>query len=52
MSDYRHSSVNHLASYVEGKVYTNGMEKLLSLLKHNLGGTYVSIRAILLVSLR
>jgi len=35
--------VNHLHSYVEGRVHTNGMENFWSLLKRTLKGTYVSV---------
>ena len=35
--------VNHLTSYVEGRVHTNGMENFWSLLKRTLKGTYVSV---------
>jgi transposase-like protein len=35
--------VNHLESYVEGRVHTNGMENFWSLLKRGLKGTYVSV---------
>jgi transposase-like protein len=35
--------VNHLDSYVQGQVHTNGMENFWSLLKRTLKGTYVSV---------
>ena len=35
--------VNHLHSYVMGRVHTNGMENFWSLLKRTLKGTYVSV---------
>lgn len=35
--------VNHLESYVQGRVHTNGMENFWSLLKRTLKGTYVSV---------
>ncbi len=35
--------VNHLNSYVEGRVHTNGIENFWSLLKRTLKGTYVSV---------
>jgi hypothetical protein len=38
-----HQIVNHLESYVNGRVHTNGMENFWSLLKRTLGGTYVSV---------
>jgi transposase-like protein len=40
---YVHEVVNHLESYVEGKVHTNGIENFWSLLKRGLSGTYVSV---------
>jgi transposase-like protein len=43
MSEYEHSMVNHLATYVDGNVHTNGMENFWSLLKRTIGGTYVSV---------
>jgi transposase-like protein len=41
--DFIHDVVNHLESYVNGRVHTNGMENFWSLLKRTLGGTYVSV---------
>lgn len=35
--------VNHLESYVNGRVHTNGLENFWSLLKRGLKGTYVSV---------
>src|SRR5580692_9305100 len=35
--------VNHLESYVQGRVHTNGLENFWSLLKRGLKGTYVSV---------
>jgi transposase-like protein len=43
MEEYEHSMVNHLASYVDGNVHTNGMENFWSLLKRGINGTYVSV---------
>jgi transposase-like protein len=43
MQEYEHSMVNHLETYVDGNVHTNGMENFWSLLKRTLGGTYVSV---------
>lgn len=40
---YVHETVNHLCTYVNGKVHTNGMENFWSLLKRGLNGTYVSV---------
>jgi hypothetical protein len=35
--------VNHLVTYVDGNVHTNGIENFWSLLKRTIGGTYVSV---------
>jgi transposase-like protein len=43
MEEYEHSMVNHLETYVDGNVHTNGMENFWSLLKRTLGRTYVSV---------
>jgi transposase-like protein len=43
MAEYEHAMVNHLHSYVDGNVHTNGMENFWSLLKRSIGGTYVSV---------
>lgn len=40
---YIHKIVNHLETYVDGNVHTNGMENFWSLLKRTIGGTYVSV---------
>jgi transposase-like protein len=40
---FAHDVVNHLESYVEGKVHTNGIENFWSLLKRGLNGTYVAV---------
>lgn len=40
---YTHEIVNHLESYVNGRVSTNGLENFWSLLKRGLHGTYVSV---------
>lgn len=42
-SEYVHEIVNHLESYVKGRVHTNGLENFWSLLKRTLKGTYVSV---------
>lgn len=42
-SQYIHSIVNHLESYVSGRVHTNGLENFWSLLKRGLNGTYVAV---------
>jgi transposase-like protein len=41
--DFEREFVNHLESYVQGRVHTNGMENFWSLLKRGLKGTYVSV---------
>ncbi len=38
-----HEIVNHLESYVQGRVHVNGLENFWSLLKRTLKGTYVSV---------
>jgi transposase-like protein len=40
---FNHGVVNHLSTYVDGQVHTNGMENFWSLLKRGLGGTYISV---------
>ena len=42
-ADYNHETINHLISYVDGNVHTNGIENFWSLLKRTLNGTYVSV---------
>lgn len=42
-SQYAHEIVNHLESYVNGRVHTNGLENFWSLLKRGLNGTYVAV---------
>jgi|SRR5580704_11114030 hypothetical protein len=41
--DYIHEFVNHMESYVNGQVHTNGLENFWSLLKRTLSGTYVAV---------
>jgi transposase-like protein len=41
--EYTHEFVNHLESYVDGRVHTNGLENFWSLLKRGLNGTYVAV---------
>ncbi|MBV9300960.1 MAG: IS1595 family transposase [Acidobacteriaceae bacterium] len=38
-----HEFVDHISTYVQGRVHINGMENFWSLLKRTLGGTYVSV---------
>jgi transposase-like protein len=40
---FDHETVNHLETYVEGRVHTNGIENFWALLKRGLNGTYVSV---------
>lgn len=40
---YVHKVIDHAERYVDGKVHTNGMENLWSLLKRGLKGTYISV---------
>ena len=42
-SRFVHDVVNHMESYVNGKVHTNGIENFWSLMKRTLKGTYVSV---------
>jgi len=41
--DYDRRTVDHMVSYVNGKVHTNGLENFWSLLKRALKGTYVNV---------
>jgi transposase-like protein len=41
--EYIHEVINHLESYVNGHISTNGIENFWSLLKRGLNGTYVSV---------
>lgn len=40
---YAHKMVNHMETYVDGTVHTNGIENFWSLLKRTIKGTYVSV---------
>lgn len=40
---FTHSVVDHLNTYVDGNVHTNGLENFWSLLKRGIGGTYVAV---------
>lgn len=42
---YDHATVNHIETYVDGRVHTNGIENFWSLLKRGLHGTYVSVES-------
>lgn len=41
--DYAHQVVDHAVQYVDGRVHTNGLENIWSLLKRGISGTYVSV---------
>lgn len=41
--NYWHYAVDHASKYVSGRVHTNGLENLWSLLKRTLKGTYVAV---------
>jgi transposase-like protein len=43
MDGFSHETVNHMETYVQGNVHTNGLENFWSLLKRGLNGTYVSV---------
>lgn len=47
--EYEHEIVNHLETYAEGNVHTNGIENFWSLLKRGPGGTYISVEPFHLV---
>ncbi|HEY7097452.1 MAG TPA: IS1595 family transposase [Terriglobales bacterium] len=40
---FAHEIVNHMETYVDGKVHTQGIENFWSLLKRGLKGTYVAV---------
>lgn len=42
-SDFMHAVVDHVSTYVDGRVHTNGLENFWSLVKRAIHGTYVSI---------
>ena len=42
-SDYIHEFVNHMESYVSGRVHANGLENFWSLLKRGLYCPYVAV---------
>jgi len=41
--NYVHDVVNHVETYVKGRVHTNTLENFWSLLKRGLNGTYVAV---------
>jgi transposase-like protein len=40
---FDHETINHVETYVEGRVHTNTIENFWALLKRGLNGTYVSV---------
>ncbi len=42
-AEYDHEVINHLETYVNGNIHTNGIENFWSCLKRTIGGTYVSV---------
>lgn len=42
-ADYKHATIDHAETYVNGRVHTNGIENFWALLKRGLHGTYVSV---------
>ena len=42
-ADYVHQAIDHMEKYVEGHVYTNGIENFWSLLDRCVNGTWVAI---------
>ncbi len=41
--EYKHQVINHAEAYVQGHVYTNGIENFRTLFKRTIKGTYVSV---------
>jgi transposase-like protein len=41
--EFIHETVNHVETYVKGRVHTNGLENFWSLTKRTLKGTYVAV---------
>ncbi len=41
--DYDRKTIDHMVSYAQGNVHTNGLENFWSLLKRGLKGTYVNV---------
>src|ERR1017187_7360216 len=42
-ANFTHDVINHMESYVNGNIHTDGIENFWSLLKRGLNGTYVSV---------
>lgn len=40
---HRHATVDHIETYVSGRVHTNGIENFWALLKRGIKGTYVAV---------
>jgi ISXO2-like transposase domain len=45
--EFQHQVVDHAVQYVDDRIHKDGMEKLWSLLKRGISGTYVSVEAFL-----
>lgn len=45
IEDFHHAFVDHMVTYVEGRVHTNTIENFWSCLKRTLHGTYIAPRA-------
>jgi transposase-like protein len=43
LDEFQHQVVDHAVQYVDGRIHTNGLENLWSLLKRGISGTYVSV---------
>jgi transposase-like protein len=41
--EFIHQTVNHIVTYVQGRVHVNSLENFWSLLKRTLSGTYVAV---------
>ena len=41
--DYTHGVIDHAECYAKGRIHTNGLENLWSLVKRAIKGTYVSV---------
>ena len=42
-AEYIHKVIDHAEKYVDGHIYTNGIENFWTLLKRSIKGTYVSV---------
>src|ERR1019366_3885009 len=43
LKEFQHQVINHVETYVNGRIHTNGMENFWCLLKRSIHGTYVSV---------